>query len=38
MTSTSHHQPTGGTAAVLDGMRAQVKDLAHTLWAARPGG
>ncbi len=36
MTSTTHHQPTGGAAAVLDGVRGQVSELAQTLWAARP--
>ena len=38
MSSTSHHQPAGGAAAVLDGMRGQVGELAQTLWAARPAG
>lgn len=38
MTSSSQHQPIGGAAAVLEGMRRQVRELARTLWAARPAG
>jgi len=38
MSNTSHLQPSGGAAAVLDGMRGEVRDLTRTLWAARPAG